>query len=326
MSIRNYITNKRGGIVAVSAATFMIAAIACSGGSNSVKPVVANTISPAASSISTGVSTEPAIGAPARVIGGVVPAIQPVAVSSAGIGVAPERSGGYSPSFSSAVSVNQQLGIWVEGFGSIQADPDIAILSLGIESREPTVTEARQEAAGAMQSLVAALNDEGVASDDIATASFNISPQTIYREVRDVNGSYSTPEIIGYIVSNRLTVTIRDLDNVGGVIDRAATEAGDLVRINNISFSIEDPSVFGADLRTLAATDARAKAQIYADAMGVELGPLVFLSESGSSAPKVYVEERAVMAMDASFAPTPIMAGETSLSARIQAVFSILSS
>jgi hypothetical protein len=322
MSIRTYTSTKRRGIVATGAAVLMIAAIACSGGSDNVDPVVANTISPGANSI----STEPAIGAPAQVIGGVAPAVQPIGVSSSGIGVTAERSAGFSPSFSSAVSVNQQLGIWVEGLGSIQADPDIAILSLGIESREPTVTEARQAAAGAMQQLVASLNDEGVSSDDIATSSFNISPQTIYREVRDVNGSYSMPEIIGYIVSNRLTVTIRDLDNVGGVIDRAATEAGDLVRINNISFSIEDPSVFGADLRTLAATDARAKAQIYADAMGVELGPLVFLSESGSSAPKVYAEERAVMAIDASFAPTPIMAGETSLSARVQAVFSIIGS
>ncbi len=222
---------------------------------------------------------------------------------------------------------NQQTGIWVNGVGQIEVTPDIAMLSIGVEARESTVQRARDEAAEGMQRAIDAVKAQGVAADDIVTTAFNIQPQTIFREVRDGDVRYSVPEIIGYIVSNRVTVTIRDLDRVGDVVDAAAGEAGDLIRINNIRFTVEDTSQYGEPLRRLAAADARAKAEIYADAMGVELGPLVFLSESGGSVPIVRQDDVAIeraFALSAR-APTPIMAGDTTLTTNVQVVFSLLS-
>src|SRR5690606_27829649 len=109
--------------------------------------------------------------------------------------------------------------------------------------------------------------------------SFNIYPQTVW----DENGR--EPRITGYIVSNQVSVTVRDIDLLDEVIDTAAEEGGDLIRVNSVSFTVGDPAQHGAETRQLAAADARAKAQLYADAMGVTLGPLVFLTEIGSSAP-----------------------------------------
>ena len=195
-----------------------------------------------------------------------------------------------------------------------------------MESREATVSEAREAAAVALQAVVDAVIAAGVAVDDIKTTSFQISPQVIYREVHDVNGSYRQPEIIGYFVSNQLSVTIRDLDEVGNVVDSAAENAGDLVRINNIQFAVDDTSQYAVQLRQLAAVDARAKAEIYADAMGVQLGSLIFLTETGSSAPHVAFAGDFVVAAEsfARAAPTPFFGGDQALTARIQAVFEII--
>ena len=234
-----------------------------------------------------------------------------------------ETSFGFAPAQANS---SQQHGIWINGIGSIDVAPDVAILSVGVEARESTVSEAREAAAVALQAVVDAVIAEGVSVDDVKTTSFFISPQTIYREVRDINGSYSQPEIIGYIVSNQLSVTIRDLDKVGGVVDSAAENAGDLVRINNIQFAVDDTSQYAVQLRQLAAVDARAKAEIYADALGVQLGSLLFLTETGSSAPRVAFDgDFAVTeAAFAKAAPTPIFGGDSALTARIQVVFEII--
>ncbi len=360
MNLRTRFTAKKRGIVVLGISAIMIAAIACSGddGENVGQTPPADDGTPAVTNITDGppvggnidiaigapdIFAEPAIGAPSRQIDSLavesftVPSIAPqpiietraVGASRADFGFSSspgfvESSFGFAPS--PAIGSSQQQGIWVDGIGSLDVEPDIATLSVGVESRESTVSAARAAAAEAIQSVVDAVRAEGVAADDIKTTSFFISPQTIYREVRDVNGSYSQPEIIGYIVSNQLSVTIRDLDNVGNVVDSAAEHAGDLVRINNIQFAVDDTSQYAVSLRQLAAVDARAKAEIYAEAMGVQLGSLIFLMETGSSAPRVAFDGDFAVA-EASFArsaPTPFFGGDQALTSRIQAVFEIV--
>lgn len=302
----------------VGVSAIMIAAVACSDGEVS-QAEVNDLVGTAISDITQISSVETSQGAPV------------VSVSSVGESLPPVRTDGFAQSFGStsvggSTSIgNQQTGFWVDGFGSIDVEPDIATLSVGVESRESTVSEAREAAAVALQRVIDAVMAEGVAEDDIQTSSFRISPQTIYREVRDVNGTYSQPEIIGYIVTNQLSVTIRDLDKVGDVVDSAADEAGDLVRINNINFGVDNPTQYGEQLRQLAAIDAQAKAQIYADTLGVAVGQLIFLSESGSSASSVAVDtvDFAFASAELSRAATPIFAGDSTLTARVQAVFAI---
>jgi hypothetical protein len=361
MTIRTMFMARKRTVVVLGISAVMIAAIACSGGDDgeAVDQVPSPTDGPSVTdvnpdvglkgappvddvidtppgdpSVGIAVGAEPAIGAPAQVIDSVVtgvPAIAPMPVietrevgfAQSDIGFV-ETSFGFAPA--PASDSTQQHGIWINGIGSIDVEPDVAILSVGVEAREATVSVAREAAAVALQAVVDAVIAEGVAVDDIKTTSFRISPQVIYREVRDVNGSYSQPEIVGYIVSNQLSVTIRDLDKVGDVVDSAAENAGDLVRINNIQFAVDDTSQYAVQLRQLAAVDARAKAEIYADAMGVQLGSLIFLTETGSSAPRIAFDGEFAVA-EAAFAksaPTPFFGGDSALTTRIQAVFEII--
>ncbi|MFW6195022.1 MAG: SIMPL domain-containing protein, partial [Chloroflexota bacterium] len=189
--------------------------------------------------------------------------------------------------FSSHIGIEgaQQSGIHVTGAGTVSANPDTATLNVGVEAREETAAEARQRAAEAMNTVMEAVQEAGVDEDDIETQHFSIRPETRWIDKRDDHGSYGHQEIVGYIVTNQLTVTIKDLDQVGAVIDAAAEAAGDEIRIDGVSFSVEDRDAHTERARELAAEEAQAKARAYAESMGVELGPLVYLSESSAPQP-----------------------------------------
>ena len=298
-------------------AIFSLAAIACS-----TDPVQSSSTN----------EESPNIGAPAGVVdgagpssvsdGGIVasgydaPAIEPV--SSYG---APTLYGSQTSAVNTANS-----GIWVTGQATLEIPADIAQVSIGVESREVNVADARQKAAEAMDNVLAAITELGIDGDDVVTSYFNIQPQTIWVEVSDPLGRHSEPRITGYIVNNTGQVTVRDIDVLGTVIDTAAATGGDLIRINSIQFTVGDSSVYGEQIRQLAAADALAKADLYARVMDVTLGPLVYLTELGSSVPMAKASPVAmeVAAMDIGFARTPISAGDVNLSVTVQVVFAIV--
>ena len=298
-------------------AIFSLAAIACS-----TDPVQSSSTN----------EESPNIGAPADVVdgagpssvsdGGIVasgydaPAIEPV--SSYG---APTLYGSQTSAVNTANS-----GIWVTGQATLEIPADIAQVSIGVESREVNVADARQKAAEAMDNVLAAITELGIDGDDVVTSYFNIQPQTIWVEVSDSLGRHSEPRITGYIVNNTVQVTVRDIDVLGTVIDTAAATGGDLIRINSIQFTVGDSSVYGEQIRQLAAADALAKADLYARVMGVTLGPLVYLTELGSSVPMAKASPVAmeVAAQDIGFPRTPISAGDVNLSVTVQVVFAIV--
>ena len=220
---------------------------------------------------------------------------------------------------------NGQAGIWVNGIGTKDVEADVAVISLGVESREETVAAARSAAAASMTSVLDALGTLGVADDDIVTTSLNIYPIQVWIEVEDDVGSHNEPRITGYVVNNQVRVTVRDIEMADEVIDKAAEVGGDLIRINNVSFTVGDPAAHADDIRQRAVEDAKAKAELYAEAFGVELGPVVFMQESSGAGPVNQGEVRLemVMAMQADVS-TPIESGDISLSITIQAGFSIL--
>ena len=298
-------------------AIFSLAAIACS-----TDPVQSSSTN----------EESPNIGAPA----GVVDSAGPSSVSDGGIvasgydapAIEPVSSYGAPTLYGSQTSAvnTANSGIWVTGQATLEIPADIAQVSIGVESREVNVADARQKAAEAMDNVLAAITELGIDGDDVVTSYFNIQPQTIWVEVSDSLGRHSEPRITGYIVNNTVQVTVRNIDVLGTVIDTAAATGGDLIRINSIQFTVGDSSVYGEQIRQLAAADALAKADLYARVMDVTLGPLVYLTELGSSVPMAKASPVAmeVAAMDIGFARTPISAGDVNLSVTVQVVFAIV--
>lgn len=250
--------------------------------------------------------------------------------SGGAVAVVPQtaQAAGYVPGLAGAPyvqAVTSQAGISVTGEGVMSLAPDLAMLNVGVEATADTVSDALEQAAQAMDSVIDALHDRGIEDKDIQTRYFNISPRYEWMEVIDGGVRSSKQVLIGYAVNNSASVKIRDLDAAGEIIDEVATAGGNDVRINGISFTVEDPKPLMTQLREAAVNDALAKAQHFATLTGVSLGRLVFISEYRST-PVVrdFAEaERFGMAMAASAPTTTISGGELELRLSVQAVFDI---
>jgi len=122
-------------------------------------------------------------------------------------------------------------------------------------------------------------------------------------------------------VTNMVTAKIRDIEQAGPVIDAVAAASGDYTRINNISFSVEDPTAYYEEARQVAMTDAKSKAGQLADLAGVNLGKPTYISEGNISSPVVYRD--AGMEMMAPAPTTPISPGEIELTLTVQVAYAI---
>ncbi|MDD5190460.1 MAG: SIMPL domain-containing protein [Dehalococcoidales bacterium] len=180
---------------------------------------------------------------------------------------------------STVVSANQQQGIAVTGEGKVAVTPDLATLQLGVTTQAKTVADAQAQATAAMNKVMNSLTGNGIAAKDIQTSNYNIS------EVTQWNPTTQKSETTGYQVTNNVTVKVRELTKVGKIIDDVVTAGGDLTRVNSINFSVEDPTQYYDQARTLAVAQAVKKAESMAKLAGVKLGKLLFITESSSYVP-----------------------------------------
>jgi uncharacterized protein YggE len=209
----------------------------------------------------------------------------------------------------------EQSAIWVSGSGEVTVVPDLAIVSMGVEAEAATVGGALDEAAKAMDSVVAALRANGVAEKDIQTRWFNIYPVRRWTD----NGQEI---LLGYRVTNMVTVKIRDVEATGGIIDEVAEAGGDLIRIQGVSFAVDDSSQYYGEARAEAVADATAKAQQLAHLAGVQLGAPFYISEGGGYTP-IYRDYGFMAAEGGGVPTTSVSPGETEVILTVQMAFAI---
>ncbi len=206
-------------------------------------------------------------------------------------------------------------GIWVSGTGKVTVTPDIAIVNLGVSDQEPTVAAAQANTTDAMNKVIAALKQNGLADKDIQTTNYSIQQVTKYDSTRNES------VVTGYMVSNMVTAKIRALDKVGAIIDAVAAAGGDSTRINGISLTVENPQNYYGQARTLAVADAKAKADQLASLAGIKVGAVVYITESSGYNPTpVPIVSGAAGAPQAT---TPISAGQTDITLSVQVAYAI---
>jgi uncharacterized protein YggE len=197
--------------------------------------------------------------------------------------------------------------ISVTGAGEASAAPDIARMIVGATVEGAAASEVAAEAASRMRAVIAALREAGAAEADLRTVSIDLSP--VYAHERG-----AAPELTGWRAAHRLSATLRNLDALGPAID-AAVAAG-ATDVQGVTLDLADRSRLLREARRAAVADARAAAQLLADASGVRLGALKSLSlDGGGGGP---MPMRAV-AMDAE--STPVAAGVLTVRAVVSAVF-----
>jgi uncharacterized protein YggE len=209
----------------------------------------------------------------------------------------------------------QNTGIWVTGEGKVSVTPDVAIINLGVEAQANKVELARQQAEEAMLAVMAELESYDVGEEDIKTQQFSIYPVRRWEKDREI--------LIGYRVTNIVTVKIRELDDTGAIIDAVASAGGDYTRVNNISFTVDDPTEYYEEVRKKAMEDAESKAEQLADLSFVSLGRPTYINEGSIYAPvtrDIYYAEAGAVAPEAT---TPISPGESDIRLTVQVVYSI---
>ncbi|MGI9418587.1 MAG: SIMPL domain-containing protein [Geminicoccaceae bacterium] len=198
--------------------------------------------------------------------------------------------------------------ITVTGRAEAQAVPDIATMSIGVQTEARTPGDALSENAKRMTAVMKQLKDAGIADRDLRTSQLAIWP--IHAENR------RRESIEGYRVSNQLAVTIRDIDRLGAILD--ATVADGANSFNGPNFSIGKPEPLLQAARDAAVRDAIAKAERYAAAAEVELGEVMSIDEAGNG--PVFARQMRAEAMDAA---TPVAPGQTTISASVTMTFAI---
>lgn len=231
--------------------------------------------------------------------------------------------------------------VTVVGKGEVLHKPDVARASVGIEVSAPTVAEANRNAAQRMTELIAALKKTGIADKDIQTSNFSINFERAYPPpppmpmlappvapaAKSPPGPKAAPvapppppaEPAGlYRVSNTVSITVRDLDKVGSVLDAAVAAGAN--NVWGVSFGLDKPEALEPEARAKAVADARSRAESLAKLAGRTLGDVVSVSEiigGGGGGPMF---SRA-MAKSDSYGATPVELGEVAVSAQVEVVY-----
>ncbi|RJY08313.1 SIMPL domain-containing protein [Aurantiacibacter aquimixticola] len=161
---------------------------------------------------------------------------------------------------------------------TVTMDPDIANLSAGVTTRALTAVDAMQENARAMSRVIAAIEELGVDEDDIQTSGVQLNPDYEY------NQSTREQEFRGYRVANRVSITVRDIDEVGPVLDRLVSVGA--TDIGGIGWDVDDPAPAIDQARTTAFATARERAGNYARMAGYSDIRLLQVAENVASRPR----------------------------------------
>jgi uncharacterized protein len=210
--------------------------------------------------------------------------------------------------------------IRVTGEGVTDIAPDMAILELSVLREAPTARAALDANSAAMEKVMAAMRAEGIEARDLQTANFSIQPKYHYPPAKP--GSHRPPpELVGYTVRNSLNVRVRDIANVGAILDKSVTlgvnEGG------NIRFTNADPSAAIEQARIKAVAAAVAKVNTLASAAGVKPGEFLEISEqSYTPQPMQMARAERMMASDAD--AVPIATGENSYRVRVSIAVEIV--
>ena len=203
--------------------------------------------------------------------------------------------------------------ISVSDQGKVTAPPDMATIRTGVVTEAATSRQALAANNEAMEKIMAVIKTHHVASKDVQTSSFNVNP--VYRRNRQ-GGSRS--EIVGYRVQNQLRVQVRNLPDLGEVLD-ALVQAGSN-QVSGISFGVDDPTGLMNQARSGAIGDARSRAAVYAQAAGIRLGPVRTISELPVQIPRTRqfapFSERAA-------ARVPVATGEMEFAVTVHVVFDL---
>jgi len=206
--------------------------------------------------------------------------------------------------------------LMVSGAGEVSVAPDLAQLSFAVETTATTAAAAVADNARKSTALADALKRQIGDTGKVSTTRYSVDP--VY-EQRERGSGAAPPRITGYVARNQVRAETRAIDSLGKLID-AATQAG-ANQIDGLEFTLKESAQAQRDALQRAGEDARRQAEAAAAALGVKLGRV--LSATTGASPILPPRPFARVAMAEMSAPTPIDAGDVTVSATLQVTYEI---
>ena len=211
-----------------------------------------------------------------------------------------------------ALADKVQRQITVTGEGRVETVPDMATITLGVTNQAAEAGDAMAATSDAVARILDRLETAGIAPRDMQTRRLTLNPIWADRG----RPGRERPGIAGFVASNTVFVRVRDLTELGAILDAVIADGAN--DFNGLEFGVQEPRPLADEARRRAVEDAMAKAQLLAGAAGVSLGPVLSMSEPGGRPGPMRMEMDAVRSVS-----VPVAAGEVSISAVVSMVFAI---
>ncbi len=217
------------------------------------------------------------------------------------------------PVAEAAASTTSEHSITVVGTGTASGAPDVAHITAGVETQAPSIQTAVSDNQTQMAALLDALKGLGIADKDLQTNNFSV-----YTEQKPASdGTAGNTQMI-YHVTNQVQVTVRDVSQLGKVLDKAVAAGAN--NIYGVNFSVGDTTQLEAAARTKAVADAKSRAESLAQLNGVQLGDVISVSEVINNS-GVYPALSAAKGLGGG--GTPIQPGELEVSMSVQITYAV---
>jgi uncharacterized protein YggE len=209
----------------------------------------------------------------------------------------------------------------VTGNGQLALAPDTAFVTLGMETAGKSLAEAQKMNHAVMQKVSERLKELQIDKERIQTSSFTVSPQYRPPPKRPADAPPAPPEIIGYMVSNNVTVEVRSLEKVSAVIEESLAAGAN--HFHGLHWALRDEQQAKLGALKQAAAKAREKAAALSEALKVKLVRLFSATEESRVVHPTPRMSRSMMATDGGGGELPIFSGEIKIEATVTLVYEI---
>jgi uncharacterized protein YggE len=213
---------------------------------------------------------------------------------------------------------NQPDRFTVDGSGIVYAKADIANIQVGLKTgTKNTAAEATVDSTNKMNNIITALTKLNIADKDIQTSDYNLNPVYNYTNAKG-------QELVGYEVTQTLTLKIRDLNIIGDVIAKTTEQGAN--QIGNINFTIDDEFALKNQARELAITKAKEKAVLIAQQSGMKLGEVKSVIENSNPivTPMMYSNAKLDLTASAqAVTPPTIQTGQNEIKVDVSLVYEV---
>jgi uncharacterized protein len=209
----------------------------------------------------------------------------------------------------------------VAGTGSLTVAPDTAFVTVGMETAGKSLAQAQRQNSTVMQKVMERLRALKIDKERIQTSSFTVGPQYQHPPKRPTETPPPLPEIIGYRISNSVTVEVRDLEKVATVIEEALAAGAN--NFQGLQWALRDEQQARLSALKMAAAKAREKATALSEALTVKLVRLVTVNEEGHVVRPLSYAGRVMGAMEMAAAAPPISSGEMKVEATVTLIYEI---